>query len=130
VHPARALVLVLGVVVLAVGCTPLYIPLLPDDGLPAPHPARLSADSSLGLNDAGRPRLELEVLDVPAAGWLAVQWLGPDGREAASESVRVEQGAAEAVFELPADVPLRPGEWRAVVSFGDALLRQFLVTVP
>jgi len=116
-----------------VACSPLYIPLVPDDGLPAPHPTRLSGDSSLGLNDAGRPRLELEVLDVPAAGWLAVQWLGPDGRETASESVRsvrVEPGAAKAVFELPADVPLRPGEWRAVVSYGDALLRQFLITVP
>jgi len=129
-HPARTLALAIGTLVVVVACSPLYIPLVPDDGLPAPHPTRLSGDSSLGLNDAGRPRLELEVLDVPAAGWLAVQWLGPDGRETASESVRVEPGAARAVFELPADVPLRPGEWRAVVSYGDALLRQFLITVP
>ncbi len=124
------LVLTLAIAATTAGCRPLYVPLLPDDGLPEPHPTRLASGSSLGLNEEGRPHLELTVIDMPAAGWLAVQWLGPDGAEAASESVWVEQGAAEAVFELPADVALRPGEWRAAVSWGSMLLRQFLVTVP
>lgn len=112
-----------------VACRPLYVPLVPT-GLPEPHPTRLSGGSTLAAGMGGRPRLELEVLDVARAGWLAVQWFGPGGAEAASDSAWLEPPAAAAVFDLPADVALRPGEWRAVVSFEGVILRQFLLVVP
>lgn len=122
---ARVAVTLLACVAALAACRPLYLPLVPDDGLPAPHPTRLAGGSALKVGLDGRPLLDVEVLDVPAAGWLAVQWLAPDGREAASESAWVEPPNASLTFVLPDDVPLRPGEWRAVVSYGSLLLRQF-----
>lgn len=117
---------------LTTACRPLYIPLVPADGMPEPHPTRLTGASALTLGENGRPRLDTAVLDLPSAGWLAVQWLGPDGREAASESAWLELDAngSTLAFELPADVALRPGEWRAVVSFEGEFLRQYLLNVP
>ena len=133
----RSTALTLGVTLvlttaLTTACQPLYIPLVPADGMPEPHPTRLTGASALTLGEAGRPRLDIAVLDLPSAGWLAVQWLGPDGREAASESVWLDPDAngAALTFALPADVPLRPGEWRAVVSFEGEFLRQYMLNVP
>lgn len=91
---------------------------------------RLVAGSTLRLAASGRPFLELVMEDAPPEGWLAVQWFGPDGREAASESALVEAGTTGLSFELPPDVPLVAGEWRAVVSLGRVVLRQFSVAVP
>jgi len=117
---------------LITACQPLYIPLVPADGLPEPRPTRLTGASALTLGEAGRPQLDVTVLDLPGAGWLAVQWVGPDGREAASESAWLELDAngSAFTFELPADVPLRPGEWRAVVSFEGEFLRLYSLKVP
>ncbi len=112
------------------GCRPLYLPPVPNDGLPEPHPVRLSSESGLTLGQGGRPTLVVDVIDLPSAGWLAVQWFGPKGSEVASESAWLEQDAARAEFVLPADVDLVGGEWRAVVSFGGRLLRQYLLAVP
>jgi hypothetical protein len=127
-------------------CRPLYIPLVPD-APEAPSALRLADDSELTIVD-GRPRLELS-LDAPGAAgvaegvWLNVQWFGPSGRQAASGSVWIEARgdtpataaatatapAAALVFDLPDDVEVVPGEWRAVVSVDGVLLRQFRVDV-
>lgn len=108
-------------------CMPLYLPPVPD---PPPFEAgtRVVAFTA-ELNAAGRPSLELTLADLHAPGWLAVQWMAPDNRQAASDSVWVEPATPTATFALPADVEPRPGEWRAVVSFGKLLLRQFLFVV-
>lgn len=115
-------------------CRPLYVPLVPDD---APQPVartRLAAESELRLV-AGRPLLRLVVADIAPESrdgdWLAVQWFGPSGRLEASESQWLDassEGAALS-FELPADVTVMPGEWRAVASLGGFVLRQFRVDV-
>ncbi len=117
---------------LLAACRPLYVPLVPADGLPEPRPVRLAPGSELGLDASGRPHLTMTVLDLPHAGWVAVQWLDPRGREAASESVWLdpEQEPTTAELSLPADVAAMAGEWRVVVSFEGLLLRQLLITVP
>lgn len=130
------------------GCRPLYIPLVPE----APRQAqmlRLGTDSQLEVV-AGRPRLTLNLTtaagsetdggasdattapESPADGaWLDVQWFGPTGAQAASESQWFQPGAAPQVliFSLPADIDAVAGEWRAVVSTSGRLLRQFRVDV-
>ncbi len=110
-------------------CRPLYVPLVPE-APQGPLPTRLAGGSALTLSAAGRPRLAVEVLDLPGPGWLAVQWFAPGGGEAASESVWLEPPSGEAEFVLPPDVEATAGEWRAVVSFEGLLLRQFLLVVP
>lgn len=115
-------------------CRPLYVPLVPDD---APEPVArtsLAADSSLTVA-AGRPVLALTLTTVaPAAAdgeWLAVQWFGPSGSLAASESRWIDASSvgSEVMIELPPDVVAAQGEWRAIVSLGGAVLRQFRVDV-
>lgn len=108
-------------------CMPLYLPPVPE---PPPFEAgtRVAAFTA-ELNANGRPSVELTLAELHDPGWLAVQWMAPDNRQAASDSVWVEPGTPTATFVLPADVELRPGEWRAVVSFGSLLLRQFLFVV-
>ncbi len=121
--------LLLSALVLLTACRPLYLPLVPDSPPYEPGARLVSVQAELDV--AGRPRLELSVVDVAAPAWLAVQWLAPSGREQASESVWVEpEGASAIVLSLPADVALVRGEWRAVVSLGGRLLRQFTFTVP
>lgn len=63
--------------------------------------------------------------------WLAVQWFGPSGRQAASESqwLEGERSGRSFTFELPADVVVVPGEWRAVASLDAVVLGQFRVDV-
>jgi hypothetical protein len=104
-------------------CTFLYLPPeLPIQTIPETFD--ISGSSGLTYENT---QLELSVLlrNVPEEGWLAVQWYAPNGREATSDSVWVErrdEGLTQ-TFELP-QRPSR-GEWRAVVSFGETLLRQF-----
>jgi hypothetical protein len=104
-------------------CTFLYLPPeLPIQTLPETFD--ISGSDGLTYENT---QLELSVLlrNVPQEGWLAVQWYAPNGREAASDSVWIEvrdEGLTQ-TFELP-QRPSR-GEWRAVVSFGETLLRQF-----
>jgi hypothetical protein len=124
-----------GVALLLAGCTPLYVPLIPRDML-APEPAfRLHGDARLELVARGDgPRLVMTIRaeEVPHAGWLAVQWFGPSGPARASESLWFDAGEVdeERTLETPADLALTPGEWRAVLSWQDRLVRQLLATVP
>lgn len=143
----RTLLLTLPLVLALAACRPLYFPPVPD--APPFEPGVRVVAFEAGLAATGRPRVALVVAGHDAAGWLSVQWMAPTGREAASDSVWLEPvpsqpassnaaaaeeagpaaAGSEAVFVLPADVELRPGEWRAVVSFGGRLLRQFTVLV-
>ncbi len=111
-------------------CRPLYFPPVPNDGLPEPSPVRLANESGLTVGEDGRPALRVVVVGLAGAGWLAVQWFGPHGGEVASESAWLEPDAPSAEFVLPADVSPASGEWRAVVSFGGRLLRQYLLVLP
>ncbi len=112
------------------GCRPLYVPLVPKP-VPVPHLARLGDGSSLRWAD-GTLQLHVILAAIPEAGWLAVQWFAPDGSEAASDSVWVAPAdvAQGRTLRLPARVKPTPGEWRAIVSLHDVVLRQFRVTVP
>lgn len=116
------------------GCRPLYVPLVPDDA-PAPVArTQLAAESEL-LLVGGRPSLSLIVTSVAAEAaegdWLAVQWFGPSGALAASDSRWLDASSEGTTFtfELPPDVELASGEWRAVSSLGGFVLRQFRVDV-
>jgi hypothetical protein len=108
-------------------CTFLYLPPeLPVQSIPE----TLDISGSSGLTYKNN-LLELSVLlhNVPSEGWLAVQWYAPNSRQIASDSVWIErrdEGLAQ-TFTLP-QVPSR-GEWRAVVSFEQTLLRQFSFNV-
>lgn len=110
-------------------CRPLYLPPVPPR-LPVHEVAQLADASSLELAH-DRLRLHLVLQRVPRAGWLAVQWFAPDGREAASDSVWVTPGdvGQGRTLQLTGRVTLAPGEWRAVVSLGDEVLRQFRLTL-
>lgn len=114
----------MALLVLAVGaCRPLYLPPIPED---VPYEPGVRVATFTAEPDAsGRPALEVVLTGVEAAGWLNVQWMAPNGTEAASEAVWLEPADPEARFVLPADVEPVAGEWRAVVSFGPRLLRQF-----
>jgi hypothetical protein len=108
-------------------CTFLYLPPeLPIQTIPETFD--ISGSSGLSYENS---QLELSVLlrNVPQEGWLAVQWYAPDNRQVASDSLWIErrdEGLSQ-TFTLP-QRPSR-GEWRAVVSFGETLLRQFSYTV-
>jgi hypothetical protein len=108
-------------------CTFLYLPPeLPIQTLPE----TFDISGSSGLRYQNN-QLELSLLlrTVPQEGWLAVQWYAPDNTQPASDSVWIERRdeGLNQTFTLPQQ-PSR-GEWRAVVSFGDTLLRQFSYTV-
>lgn len=128
-------VIILAALYALAGCRPLYIPLVPD-APPAPTAVRLAADSHLAVV-AGRPSLVLSLTatgtaaQVQDGAWLDVQWFGPSGRQAASESLWLdgERSGEDFTVELPADVVVVPGEWRAVVSMDGVVLRQFRVDV-
>ena len=126
---ATALVVLAAVLV---SCMPLYVPPVPEAPSVAVG-ARLSEASELTAA-GGRPRLTLTLVPgdalVSSGAWLAVQWYGPANTQAASDSVWVE-GREPSVhaFELPPDVEVVQGEWRAVVSLDGVLLRQFRVDV-
>lgn len=112
-----------------VSCRPLYLPPVPPR-TPVHEVAQLGDASSLQLVN-GNLRLHVVLQHVPHAGWMAVQWFAPDGREAASDSVWVTPSDAGQgrTLELPKRVTLAPGEWRAVVSLGKDVLRQFRRTI-
>jgi hypothetical protein len=122
--PAAATLLL----ILLAACQPLYFPLIPEIREPA---ARIRLDVELGVAH-GRPQLQMTVREVPAAGWLAIQWFSPANREAASESVWLEPDSSGQTLtvQLPADVAVTDGEWRALLSSGDTVLRQLAVTLP
>lgn len=126
---ARLLPLVLLLLASALAaCRPLYIPLVPEIARPDPRP-RVQAELTLR---EGRPLLSLAVLEVAEEGWLAVQWFGPNNREAASQSVWLDTDAVGLGFDLalPDDVDAVPGEWRALLSMHAAVIRQLSIDVP
>lgn len=123
------LVLVLVAAGTLTACRPLYIPAIPDD-IPFTPRVSASTDGGFHFDAAGYPTIELELRDVAEPGWLAVQWFSPQGSEAASQSVWVEAAAQQSVsFTLPADVALRRGDWRAVLSLNGRLVRQLNFTM-
>lgn len=120
--------------VLTAGCRPLYIPPVPESA-DAPTHARLGSDSELSWSPvSGRLELRVLVAGVEEPGWLAVQWLAPNGTEVASQSAWLAPSAdgspAGHLFVSPLDVDLGAGEWRALVSWQGFLLRQFRAEVP
>lgn len=105
-------------------CAPLYLPPVPEErDIAVPERLELSAE----LRQSAQQRLELHLTfaRIPEAGWLAVQWFSPAGREVASDALWLEPGdvGLEPLLAL-ADQPLTPGLWRAVLSFGGTLVRQ------
>jgi hypothetical protein len=113
------------------GCMPLFLPPIPSNPLVAETVWRVSSESALAWNGAG---LELRVRfsEIPEAAWVAVQWFGASNGERASASYWVEPSDLEADFTwpLPADIVGATGAWRAVVSVGSTLLRQFDGSIP
>ena len=109
-------------------CQPLYIPPVPT---PLELPERLELDAQAGL-DGQRPRVSVELLNIPEEGWLAVQWFSPNNRESASESVWITPADENStmVLQLPSDVEAGSGRWRAVLSMDDRVLRQLSIEVP
>lgn len=112
------------------GCAFNYIPLIPEAHIPE-APLELRSPEGL-VHEDDTLRLGVQLLNQQQEGWLAVQWFAPGNREAASDSLWVRPSDADRVhyLYLPGDVTLRPGQWRAVVSFNGRLLRQFSVQVP
>lgn len=106
-------------------CTPLYLPPVPPQ-LPEVEPRLNLRDARIEVRPDGRVRAAWIPEGVTRAGWLDVQWFPPAGGAVASESVWLaaeDEGQRQAVF-LPEEVELRPGRWRAVLSFDDRILRQ------
>lgn len=106
-------------------CTPLYLPPVPQQ-LPTLEP-RLRLREVRVDRLGGMPALVLVVAEVPTPGWAAVQWFPPSGREVASASVWLAEEAVGRVTRVPFpdDVArARAGRWRAVLSFGDRIVRQ------
>ncbi len=107
-------------------CSYTYIPPIPNNV--QLKESRLELHTSPGLSTENeRLQLDLLLYNVPEEAWLAVQWLEPLGKEVASESKWVipEDTGTELTFELPADIEMEYGFWRAVVSSQGELIRQF-----
>lgn len=123
--------------VLPSACAPLFVPPVPTDQL-RPAPAwRVAGDAALEpvVGTAGAVtglRLRLRFDEVPEPAWVAVQWFGPVGRERASDARWIEPADAGRswAWDAPDDLVLEPGTWRAVLSVGDRLLRQFDLELP
>ena len=111
-------------------CTYTYIPPVPR-GRVEPE-ATLDLHASAGIvtetvSGSERLALQLTASNVPEADWLAVQWFAPDNQQVASASQWLEPSRQpqDLRFVLSGDIPLRPGDWRAVVSYQSRVARQF-----
>ncbi len=133
--PALAVAALALLALLLAACMPLYVPLVPEAML-TPEPAfRLHGDLRLEHErraDASALVLHLRASEVPEAGWLAVQWFGPSGPARAAESLWFEPADVGEARQLatPEHLNLVPGEWRAVLSWQDRLVRQVRITLP
>ena len=110
-------------------CTYTYIPPVPEARTREKIFDLSSSDGLVGEGE--RLRLELTVDEVPEADWLAVQWFAPNNDRVASESFWIEpqaEGTTRTVLS-PERVTLRPGTWRAVLSFRGRIVRQFAVVI-
>lgn len=123
------LVITLLVLLLFTSCTFMYVPFIPDN--PQARAPRFLLSDSQGLRvEAEQLQLDMTIQEIPESDWLAVQWFSPLSKEVASDSKWLEviedSGVAQNVnFELPKDITLTPGYWRAVVSYQGRLIRQF-----
>lgn len=119
------LVAVLAAASIVPACTPLYLPPVPSE-LPAIEPRLRLTDVRVDRL-GGTPALVFVAAEVPAPGWAAVQWFAPTGAAVASGSVWLDEGRVGHVVRVPfpMDVERRDeGRWRAVLSFGNRVLRQ------
>ncbi len=116
-------------------CTPLFVPPVPSSTL-SPAPAwRVGGDAEARAFATGdgdvRLRARVRFESVPEDAWIAVQWFGPNGGERASSSrwvSRLDEGRWFA-WDLPVDVTVVPGVWRALLSVDGRPLRQLDVVV-
>ena len=118
-----------------VACTPLFVPPVPGDALSAAPTWRLAGDAELRAStflEGPRLRVRFRFEAVAADAWVAVQWFGPAGGERASVAVWVAQADVGRTFavDLPDDVALEPGAWRALISVEGRVLRQLDAVVP
>ncbi len=129
-NPSMRYALLFGLALLLSACTYTYIPPIPRTEA-TPPPTFTVAPSSQLFREATGLRLSLRVTEVPTAGWVAVQWLSPRNQEVASDSIWFEASSNPQTtdFALPDDVTLTPGEWRAVVTYGGQVARQFSLAV-
>lgn len=116
-------------------CMPLFLPPVPSEDLVAAPTWRLAGDAELrAITAGGSPRLRVRFRfeAVAADAWVAVQWFGPTGGERASVAVWVAQGdvGRPLAVDLPDDVALEPGTWRALISVEGRVLRQLDAVVP
>ncbi len=124
----KALILTFALLSLA-SCTFLYIPPLRDSQeLP---PSISIVDSSGLFVQADALRLSVQLSDVPEDGWLMVQWFSDSNEAIASDAkwVTSDDVGFAVTYNLPAEIEIKPGDWRAVVSFDSNLLRQFSITI-
>lgn len=134
--PRRPRVLLLvGAALALVGCTPLFVPPVPNDAIVAAPTWRLAGDAELRATVvAGDPRLRVRFRfeAIAADAWVSVQWFGPAGGERASAAVWVARGDEGRSFavDLPDDVATPPGAWRALISVDGRVLRQLDAVVP
>ena len=116
-------------------CTPLFVPPVPSDALVAAPAWRLAGDAELRASvfgDGPRLRVRFRFEAVATDAWVAVQWFGPTGGERASVAVWVTQDDVGRPFavDLPEDVAITPGAWRALISVDGRVLRQLDALVP
>ncbi len=125
----RYCTLLTGLLLILPSCAFTYLPLIPEART---LPPTLDLRGSAGLiRDGNNLALHLTLREVPAADWLAVQWYAPDNLIVASESIWIDPSSAGATraFFLPAEVPQRPGLWRAVVWYQGQVARQFSLAI-
>ena len=111
------------------GCTFTYLPPVREVRVPEPR-FTVAAASRLAQNET-TIRLDLRLVTVPEADWLAVQWFGPNNDEVTAESVWVvpAEEPQDVAVSLPPSAVLRDGLWRAVLSYQGRFVRQFSVQV-
>ena len=110
-------------------CTYTYIPPIPEART---REKVFDLSSPTGLTQEGeRLRLDFAVGEVPEADWLAVQWFAPNNDQVASDSIWIEPEYERGTGTLftPERVTLRPGTWRAVLSFQGRIVRQFATVI-
>ena len=132
---ARRGVLLATAAVALTACTPLFVPPAPSDALVASPAWRLAGDAELRasvFSDDPRLRVRFRFDAVATDAWVAVQWFGPTGGERASVAVWVTRGDEGRPFavDLPDDVVVVPGGWRALISVQGRVLRQLDAVVP
>ncbi|MEX2502244.1 MAG: hypothetical protein WD336_07695 [Trueperaceae bacterium] len=113
----------------AVACTPLYLPPVPSE-LPQIEPTLLLRDVRIEDHEVRAvraPTVTFRLEELPHDGFLAVQWFPPAGGEVASASVWLAwaQVGSTVRVRFPSDVARdRAGRWRAVLSWDGTVVRQ------